>query len=196
MVNTRKENIPQLFDKLFKTLSGSRFINREGLGGNKPIFIQPYEISQQVEVDEQIQSLIKRLDAAGVPLLSIDLYDLCLEVLKAQGPLNTIFENQKNNSIRDFKRSLLGPLSVGKNIIPAIQNRMSVSEHKMVFIHGVDKAYLLCSIVPLLVDIQALLSNETFIFFYPGLYDNFLLKLFGIINEESEYRARNLNNYN
>ena len=69
MVNTKKENIPQLFDKLFKTLSGSRFINREGLGGNKPIFIQPYEIAQQVAVDEQIQSLIKRLNAANVPVL-------------------------------------------------------------------------------------------------------------------------------
>jgi hypothetical protein len=71
MVNTKKENIPQLFDKLFKTLSGSRFINREGLGGNKPIFIQPYEIAQQVAVDEQIQSLIKRLNAANVPVLAI-----------------------------------------------------------------------------------------------------------------------------
>ena len=26
MVNTKKENIPQLFDKLFKTLSGSLYI--------------------------------------------------------------------------------------------------------------------------------------------------------------------------
>lgn len=196
MVNTRKENIPQLFDKLFKTLSGSRFINREGLGGNKPIFIQPYEIAQQVVVDEQIQSLIKRLDAASVPVLSIDLYALCLVVLKEQGPLDSIFENQKYYSCRDFKRSLLGPLGVSKIIIPSIQKKMIESEHKMVFIHGVDKAYLMLSIVPLLVDIQALLSNEPFIFFYPGMYDNFSLKLFGLINEESEYRARNLNNYN
>lgn len=196
MVNTKKENIPQLFDKLFKTLSGSRFINREGLGGNKPIFIQPYEIAQQVAVDEQIQSLVKRLNSANVPVLSIDLYALCLEVLTAQGPLDIIIENQKYYSSRDFKRSLLGPLSVGKIIIPAIKNKMSESEHKIVFIHGIDKAYLMLSIVPLLVDIQALLNNEPFVFFYPGIYDNFSLKLFGLVNEESEYRAHNLNNYN
>jgi hypothetical protein len=196
MVNTKKENIPQLFDKLFKTFSGSRFINREGLGGNKPIFIQPYEIAQQVAVDEQMQSLIKRLNAANVPVLAIDLYNLCLEVLKAQGPLDIIIENQKYYSSRDFKRSLLGPLSVSKIIIPAIQNKMSESEHKIVFIHGIDKAYLMLSIVPLLVDIQALLNNESFVFFYPGIYNNFSLKLFGLVNEESEYRAHNLNNYN
>jgi hypothetical protein len=196
MANSKKENIPQLFDKLFKTLSGSRFVNREGLGGNKPIFIQPYEIAQQVIVDEQIQSLVKRLNAASIPVLSFDLYELCLEVLKAQGPLDIIIENQKCYSSRDFKRSLLGPLSVSKIIIPTIQNKMSESEHKIVFIHGLDKAYLMLSIVPLLVDVQALLSNEPFIFFYPGIYDNFSLKLFGLINEESEYRARNLNNYN
>jgi len=196
MVNTKKENIPQLFDKLFKILSGSRFINREGLGGNKPIFIQPYEIAQQVTVDEQVQSLVKRLNAASIPVLSIDLYELCLEVLKAQGPLDIIIENQKYYSSKDFKRSLIGPLSASNTIIPRIQNKMSESEHKIVFIYGIDKAYLMLSIVPLLVDIQALLGNEPFIFFYPGLYDNFSLKLFGLINEESEYRARNLNNYN
>lgn len=196
MVNTKKENIPQLFDRLFKTLSGSRFINREGLGGNKPIFIQPYEIAQQVTVDEQIQSLVKRLDAASVPVLSIDLYELCLEVLSAKGTLDKILENEKSLTKRDFKRSLQGSLSVKDNIMPAIQNKMAASEHRMVFIYGIDKVYQQLSMVPILVNIQSVLNSEPFIFFYPGLYDNYSLNLFGCINEDNEYRAFNLNNYN
>ena len=196
MVNTRKENIPQLFDKLFKTLSGSRFINREGLGGNKPIFIQPYEIAQQVVVDEQIQSLTKRLDAAGVPVLSIDLFELSLEVLSAKGTLFKVLEIEQNLPKREFKRNLQGSLSVKDTIMPYIQNKMATSEHRMVFIHGIDKVYQQLSMVPVLVNIQSLLNNEPFIFFYPGLYDNYSLNLFGCINEDNEYRAFNLNNYN
>jgi hypothetical protein len=196
MVNTKKENIPQLFDKLFKTLSGSRFINREGLGGNKPIFIQPYEIAQQVTVDEQIQSLIKRLNAANVPVLAIDLYNLCLDVLKAKGTLQKVLENEQNLPKREFKRNLQGSLSVKDNIMPYIQEKMKESEHRMVFIYGIDKVYQQLSMVPVLVNIQSLLNNEPFIFFYPGLYDNYSLNLFGSINEDNEYRAFNLNNYN
>lgn len=196
MVNTKKENIPQLFDRLFKTLSGSRFINREGLGGNKPIFIQPYEISQQVTVDEQIQSLIKRLNTSGIPVLSIDLYELCLQVLSAKGTLDKILEIEKSLTKREFKRSLQGSLSVRDNIMPAIQNKMAESEHRMVFLFGIDKVYQQLSMVPILVNIQSVLNNEPFIFFYPGLYDNYSLNLFGCINEDNEYRAFNLNNYN
>lgn len=192
----KKENIPQLFDKLFKTLSGSRFINKEGLGGNKPIFIQPYEIAQQVTVDEQIKSLIKRLDAANVPVLPINLYDLCLEVLSTKGTLAKIIENEKSLTKRDFKRSIQGSLSVIDNIMPAILNKMAVIEHRMIFIYGIDKVYQQLSMVPILVNIQSVLNREPFIFFYPGLYDNYSLNLFGCINEDNEYRAFNLNNYN
>ncbi|NBW58641.1 DUF1788 domain-containing protein, partial [bacterium] len=158
MVSTKKENIPQLFDKLFKTLSGSRFINREGLGGNKPIFIQPYEIAQQVAVDEQIQSLVKRLNAANVPVLAIDLYNLCLEVLIAKGTLQKVLENEQNLPKREFKRNLQGSLSVKDNIMPYIQEKMKETEHRMVFIYGIDKVYQQLSMVPVLVNIQSLLN--------------------------------------
>lgn len=196
MVNSKKENIPQLFDRLFKTLSGSRFINREGLGGNKPIFIQPYEIAQQVAVDEQIHSLVKRLNTAGVPVLSIDLYELCLNVLKSKGIYDKVIETEQSLTKREFKTRLQGSLSVKDNIMPSIQNKMAETEHRMVFIHGIDKVYQQLSMVPILVNIQSVLNSEPFIFFYPGLYDNYSLNLFGCINEDNEYRAFNLNNYN
>jgi hypothetical protein len=196
MSDIKKENIPQLFDKLFKILSGTRFINKEGLGGNKPIFIQPYNISQQALVDEQIQSLVKRLNAAGVPVLSIDLYNLCLDVLSAKGTLTKIFENEQSLPKREFKRNLQGSLSVKDSIMPYIQRQIAEVEHRMVFISGIDKVYQQLSIVPILANIQSVLNAEPFIFFYPGLYDNYSLNLFGTINEDNEYRAFNLNNYN
>ena len=195
MINAKKQNIPELFDKLFKILSSSRFINREGLGGNKPIFIQPYEISQQVIVDDQIQSLVKRLSMTGVPVLAIDLYRICLDVLSKKGTLTKILEAEQSLNKRELKRNLKGSLSVKDSIMPYIHTRMKEVDHKMVFVYGIDKVYQQLSIVPILVNIQSVLDNEPFIFFYPGLYDNFSLNLFGSINEDNEYRAFNLNNY-
>ncbi len=195
MISAKKQNVPELFDKLFKILSSSRFINREGLGGNKPIFIQPYEISQQVIVDDQIQSLVKRLSMTGVPVLAIDLYRICLDVLSKKGTLTKILEAEQSLNKRELKRNLKGSLSVKDSIMPYIHTRMKEVDHKIVFVYGIDKVYQQLSIVPILVNIQSVLDNEPFIFFYPGLYDNFSLNLFGNINEDNEYRAFNLNNY-
>ncbi len=195
MISAKKQNVPELFDKLFKILSSSRFINREGLGGNKPIFIQPYEISQQVIVDDQIQSLVKRLSMTGVPVLAIDLYRICLDVLSKKGTLTKILEAEQSLNKRELKRNLKGSLSVKDSIMPYIHTRMKEVDHKIVFVYGIDKVYQQLSIVPILVNIQSVLDNEPFIFFYPGLYDNFSLNLFGNINEDNEYRVFNLNNY-
>ena len=196
MVKSKKENIPKLFDKLFKTLSGERFINREGLGGNKPIFIQPYDIAQQVSVDEQIMSLIKRLDAAAVTVLSIDLYALCLEILSNKGLLDKILQGEQHLSKKEFKNNFQGSLSIKDTIMPNIQSKMAEIEHDLVFIHGADKVYPYLSMVPILENIQSVLNKQPFVFFYPGVYANYSLNLFGSINEDNEYRAFNLNSYN
>ncbi len=124
MISAKKQNVPELFDKLFKILSSSRFINREGLGGNKPIFIQPYEISQQVIVDDQIQSLVKRLSMTGVPVLAIDLYRICLDVLSKKGTLTKILEAEQSLNKRELKRNLKGSLSVKDSIMPYIHRKL------------------------------------------------------------------------
>ena len=195
MINTKKGQIPQMFDRLFKVLSSDRFINREGLGGNKPIFIQPYDIGHQIEVDEHISSLIKRLDAAGILILSVDLYELYLQILNNSGTLEKILEGEQGMSKREFKRGLQGSTNTKQSIIPFFQRKMKDTDHKIVFVFGIDKVHPLISIVPILSEVQTILDTAPFVFFYPGIYDNFSLNLFGCISETNEYRARNLDNY-
>ena len=196
MLSKQKNNIPQRFESLFRILSSTRFLNKEGLGGNRAIFIQPYDISKQIEVDEHLNSLIKRLVSAGIPVLSINLYELALDILNKKGSLAKVFQNEQNLPKREFKRALLGSLNVKETIMPGIQKLMAESEHRIVIIYGIDKVYPFLSMVNNLVNIQSILNNEPVVFFYPGSYDNYSLNLFDRISEDNEYRAHNLNNYN
>lgn len=196
MTKNQKNNIPQLFESLFKILSNQRFLNKEGLGGNKAIFVQPYEISKQIEIDSHINSLVKRLTSNNIPVLSIDLYELCLSILETKGALQKIFETEGSFTKREFKRALRGSLDTKTTILPSIMELMKNAEHKLILIHGIDKVYPFLSMVSILVNIQSILNNEPVVFFYPGEYDNYSLNLFGRINEDNEYRAFNLNNYN
>jgi Domain of unknown function (DUF1788) len=196
MPNNQNINIPQLFESLFKILSSQRFLNKEGLGGNKAIFVQPYNISKQRKIDSQINSLVKRLTSNNIPVLSIDLYELSLSILGTKGVLHKVFETEGSFTKREFKRALHGSLDTKTTILPSIMDLMKNTEYKLILIHGVDKVFPFLSMVSILVNIQSILNNEPVVFFYPGEYDNYSLNLFGRINEDNEYRAFNLNNYN
>ena len=196
MPNNQNINIPQLFESLFRILSSQRFLNKEGLGGNKAIFVQPYNISKQREIDSQINSLVKRLTSNNIPVLSIDLYELCLSILETKGALLKVFETEGSFTKREFKRALHGSLDSKTTILPSIMDLMKNTDYKLILIHGVDKVFPFLSMVSILVNIQSILNNEPVVFFYPGEYDNYSLNLFGRINEDNEYRAFNLNNYN
>jgi hypothetical protein len=195
MNNQNKNQVPSMFEKLFLTLSGDRFLNREGLGGNMPIFIQPYEISDQVEVDDHIVSLIKRLESVGIPILSINLYNLFINILKEKGTLKAILDGEQSKTKREFNRDLQGSANITGSIIPSIVEEMKNCDHKIVLIHGIDKIHPLVSIVPILSEVHKILEDAPFVFFFPGKYDTLSLTLFGCIDQKNEYRARNLDKY-
>ena len=195
MPNNQKFNTPQHFDNLFRTLSSDRFLNKEGLGGNRAIFIQPYPISEQKEVDIHIKLLVKRLEQNSKSVLAINLYELCLLILESKNILQKIFSDEKNIPKHEFRKKIRGSLDIEKTVLPAINNLIQKNEHSLILFYGIDKVYPILSIPPILENIQSILNNEPIIFFYPGQYNNFSLNLFGMINEYNEYRAFNLNNY-
>lgn len=184
-----------MFEKLFATLSGERFLNREGLGGNMPIFIQPYDITDQVEVDSHLDSLVKRLESIGIPTVSINLFNLFINILIEKGKLAIILASEQNKTKKEFYRDLQGSAESKSQIIPAIQHVMRMHDHKIVLIHGIDKIFPLISIVPILSEVHTILEKEPFIFFFPGLYETSSLTLFGCIKQENEYGARHIDNY-
>jgi len=195
MNNQKKNPVPLMFEKLFATLSGERFLNREGLGGNMPIFIQPYDITDQVEVDSHLDSLVKRLESVGIQTLPVNLYHLFINILKEKGTLGTILASEQQKTKREFSRDLQGSVNITGSIIPALLKEMNSKDHKIVLINGIDKIHPLLSIVPVLSEVHKILENAPFVFFFPGTYDNLSLTLFGCIDQKNEYRARHIDKY-
>lgn len=196
MSRNKNYTVPEQFESIFKIVSSPRFLNKEGLGGNRAVFIHPYPISKQVDFELHYNFLLKRLEQNNTAILSIDLYKICISILESKGILFKIFEFEQSKPKHELKRDIRGSLDIAKIILPAIKNLMESREHKVILIHGLDKIFPYLSLVSILVNIQTILNNEPVVFFYPGEYDNFSLNLFERINEDNEYRAFNLNNYN
>lgn len=195
MLKSQTYNTPQHFESLFRILSSNRFLNKEGLGGELPFFIHSFPVNEQSLVDTNIQSLIKRLQNEGIDILEIHLYQICIYILKKENLFEQIVNQEKNLPKQRLLRVLSGPLNIENAILPEINRRLRLAEHKTIFITGVGAVYPFLRLHSIINNIQTLEKDPSIVMFYPGAYDKKTLTLFGHINDGNDYRAHNLNDY-
>jgi len=183
------------FENLFRVLSSQRFQNKEGLGGELPFFIHSFPVQEQCAVEVQIQSLKKRLQTHGMDVLEINLYLLCIDILKQSNLLDQILENESKTQKARLLRALGGPLNIDTALLPEINRRLAAGPYKMVFLTGVGAAYPYIRSHIILNNVQTLVGGLPLVLFYPGTYNNQSLRLFDRLDEENYYRAHNLNEY-
>ena len=79
------KSISERFQHLFNVITSQRFLEMKGLGKEIPFFICPFPPEQAVEIKKMQKQLVKNLDKKGIRVLTIDLYDLSIELLKKRG---------------------------------------------------------------------------------------------------------------
>jgi hypothetical protein len=195
MLKSLTYNAPQHFESLFQILSSTRFLNKEGLGGELPFFIHSFPVSKQALVDTNIQSLIKRLQNENIDILEIHLYQLCIDILKKGNLFEQIVNQEKNLSKQRLLRVLSGPLNIDSVVIPEIHKRLDESSAKIIFLTGIGAAFPIIRSHTILNNLQTLVGDLPLVMFFPGTYNNQSLNLFDRLKDDNYYRAHNLNDY-
>ena len=85
-------DMDSLFEGVYKKLTMDGF--GKSLGGELPLFIQPIPPERQLEATGQINRLIGRMAKKGINAISINLYDLCMNVLEEEGVLETLLDEE------------------------------------------------------------------------------------------------------
>lgn len=187
-------DMDSLFDGLYNKLTNPGFGNN--LGGELPLFIQPILAERDDETEAQIQHLCNRLKNKEISYININLYKMCIEILKKEGILDLILEPETNLSKNDLISTLDSVLDIKSVIIPMIETAILETQPKYAFISGVGNAYPFIRSHGILNNIDELTTGCNLILFFPGEYNNLQLKLFGCISDENYYRGHNLNDYN
>ena len=195
MLKSKIYNTPEHFQNLFKILSSTRFLNKEGLGGELPFFIHSFPVSQQSLVDSNIQSLIKRLQNENVEILEIHLYQLCIDMLEKEKLFEQIVSKEANWPKQRLLRILSGPLNIDTVVVPEIHNRLANSNAKIIFITGIGAAFPIIRSHTILNNLQTLVGDLPLVMFFPGTFNNQSLILFDRLKDDNYYRAHNLNDY-
>jgi hypothetical protein len=195
-----RRTMPERFDHLFRAISSQRFLQRQGLGNEVPFFIAPFDPADSVEMAGVQRNLVHRLGQAGVRVLEINLYDLCLDLLDRRSLLDRILENENEWSRDQLKELLQGVLDPEHHLVPAIAERMAEAEFDVMFLTGVGEIYPYIRSHTVLNNLQSTAKDRPTVMFFPGTYTHSLekgasLDLFGRLHDDKYYRAFNIDLY-
>lgn len=192
-----KANLKYASSHLTCVLTSEPFLKMEGLNGDIPFHICPFEPSLQDDINLLATEVKNNLVDAKVKVLEINLYDLVIDICKEEGDWAWLLENEATMSKQVFKEEIQGIIDTKTVLIPAIVQRMSKIDFDILMITGVGEVYPYIRSNNLLENLQIKAKEKPTFMFYPGQYKHSIEKgtslvLFGTLEDDNYYRAFNI----
>lgn len=191
------QDVAKWEDHLVAVMSGKRFRNMEGLSGEVPFFIYPYEPADALEIAQSKKRIKTKLSQQGIQVLEVNLYDLVIELLKDRGVWDDLIAMEQETSKDDFREGLRSMLDPGDDLAPLIQDRLKAQPFDIFFLTGIGEVFPYIRSHNVLNNLQTIASDKPMLMFFPGRYEQSQtlgssLVLFGVVNDDQYYRAKDI----
>ena len=198
MTDPRRSDIVNDEQHLLAVLASDRFRRMEGLGNEVAHFIYDYKPDAEIDVARMRQRIKTRLTTeTGLSLLEINLYELCVDLLKERGVWERLLDVEPTMDKKDFHRLLQNMLDPEAHLAPAIRKRVASTDFDILFLTGVGQVFPFVRSHTVLNNLQTVVSHRPMLMFFPGRYDvsntqGSTLVLFGRLKDDSFYRAKRI----
>ncbi len=195
------KSMSAITDHIISTVSSSSFLEKRGLGNEIPFFICPYNVENSVDMAQSITMITERLQSKyNVSVLSINLYDLSIDILKARSLWDRVIQTEKEYSKTQMKELFQNVLDVNSHIVPKIEEKMNSANFDVLFLHGIGEVYPYIRSHNVLNNLQSKAKDKPTVLFFPGEYSHSTvggasLNLFGKLEDDKYYRAFNIFDY-
>jgi hypothetical protein len=185
------------FQHLLAVISGNRFLQMTGIGKEVPFYICPYMPEDARDIERIQKQLSNQLEQSGVRVLSINLYDLSMNILKKDGDFEWLIENEQRLPKQRILEEIQGILDVQTVLVQEIGKQLNSNEYDVLFLSGVGEVYPYIRSHNVLNNLQSVAKQRPTLMFFPGAYTQSLetgasLDLFGRLNDDKYYRAFNI----
>jgi Domain of unknown function (DUF1788) len=193
-----KTTLTQQEEHLFKVLRSDRFLKMEGLGNEVAHFIYDYDPSWALDVSQAKKRIKTKLETEeGIKVFEINLYDLCVELLRERGVWDRVLAAEPTMDKPDFLKMLQNMLDPQMHLAPAIKARIGSESFDILFLTGIGEVFPFVRSHTVLNNLQTVVSERPMLMFFPGRYDvsatqGSALVLFGQLKDDSFYRARRI----
>lgn len=192
---------PTLADQeahLFKVLSSDRFLKMEGLGNEVAHFIYDYDPSWAPGVAQAKKRIKTKLDTElGIKVFEINLYDLCVDLLKKRNVWERVLAAEPTMDKPEFLKMLQNMLDPQAHLAPAVKELMAAESFQILFLTGIGEVFPFVRSHTVLNNLQTVVSDKPMLMFFPGRYEvsatqGSALVLFGQLKDDSFYRAKRI----
>ena len=111
-------------DSLFQVLSHPDFLAMKGLANEVPIFIKTYAPRDEEKMQELISATATRLETAGIPVAVMDLFELVLDNIAAEGRLERVLDAEAGMNKQKMIEMLNAFADPESRLIPLLTDRM------------------------------------------------------------------------
>lgn len=190
--------LAQQEEHLFRVLSSERFLKMEGLGNEVAHFIYDYDPTQALEVAQAKKRIKTKLDTElGIKVFEINLYDLCVDLLRKRNVWERILAAEPTMDKSDFLKLLQNMLDPEAHLAPAIKERIAGESFQILFLTGIGEVFPFVRSHTVLNNLQTVVSDKPMLMFFPGEYEvsttqGSALVLFGQLKDDSFYRAKRI----
>lgn len=188
----------ELFQRLSEIISSKSFLQNDGSRAAIPSYICAFEPSRASELDDHVKTLCSKLKSVGVDAATVNLYDLCIKILREEEIFDQILDEESDYDKEDLELTLSGVLSPSGVLKEKFQELASASEPPQVlFITGVGECYPFLRAQSLLANLEHVTDKIPTVLFFPGTYtitpgSAASLELFGRLPNDRYYRAGNI----
>lgn len=188
---------PELRAHLRRIITSPRVLRATGPGNEIPFYICPFAPEDQVRMGEECALLKAELEADGVPVLEINLYDLVIGLLRELLDWDQLADYEQNETKDEFLKELQSTINLDEVLIPRIRELTAAQPFRALFLTGVGEAFPVIRSHQILNNLQSVLKDAPTVIFFPGRYSHGFangssLQVLCRLEEDHYYRAHNL----
>ncbi|MGI2146943.1 DUF1788 domain-containing protein [Shewanella frigidimarina] len=186
------QQLQQRLDQIQEKLESDSFLTNKELGGEIGFYIFDYAPEHELTVREHLDLMAKKLstraEITGKRFVSINLFEMVIELLKSRKLLDRAYQMQFEKGDEALFKALKGPLEQNR-FAEFIVERADIKNCQFIMLHGLGSVWPIVRGHGLLNALHAKVGNIPTVMFYPGEYDGAALKPFGRIESNNYYRA-------
>jgi hypothetical protein len=177
-------------NKILDRLLADDFLSGRGLGNEIPFYAFDYPPEQELAVRQHIAMLLTQIPKRRPDLRfkHINLFELIIEHLHERKLYDKALALQRAKGDAELAKALAAPLSA-ERLARVFAQAAAPAGQDMVLVSGVGAASPLLRTHNLLNNLHSLMGSTPLVLFYPGSYDGQALRLFGLLEDTSYYRA-------
>lgn len=185
-------DLNERLDKMEEAIRKPSFRQREGRANEVNYWIFDYPPERELEVRERIKYMQNKNAKGGEEfvLVVFDLYDIIIDFLDKNNFMEDCYNFEKKKGLERIAKAVSNSMKINDDDSYIVQYiKDNTPENAIVFLTGVGKCFPILRSHKVLNNLHQAFVRVPVVMFFPGIYNEQELILFGEIKDDNYYRA-------